>query len=139
MSKNRRILVEILAPPFLAAVWLTIFSSHEAEQFTEILAEFFIGFPVMVMFAYIFGIIPAIIYAIAMELWFHWSLLGRFGLFCTAGWSGSLGALAGYFSAAIGSGLGFLIPLDCYYFMYRGAAIGLLVGFYVGRKQASVA
>ena len=135
MSKIWRILLELLAPPFLAAVWVTIFSSHESET----LSDFLIGFPELVIFAYFFGLIPAAIYAVAMELWFHRGLRGRFGLLCTAAWSGFLGAVAGYFSAAIGSGLGFLIPSDCFYYLKVGAFIGLLIGFYVGRKQTSAA
>jgi len=135
MKNYKRIFIELLAPPFLAAVWVSIFSSHESETLSVIL----IGFPVLVMFAYFFGIVPAAIYAVAMELWFHRGFRGRFGLLCTAGWSGFLGAVAGYFSAAIGSGLGFLIPSDCFYYLKVGAFIGLLIGFYVGRKQTSAA
>jgi hypothetical protein len=135
MSKNRRILFELLAPPFLAAVWVSIFSSHESETLSVIV----VGSLGLVIFSYMFGIIPAILYTVAMELWFQFGLRARCGLLCTVGLSAFLGALAGYLSAGIGAWLGFLIPSDCRHFALIGAVIGLSVGFYVGRKQTSAA
>jgi hypothetical protein len=135
MSKNRRILFELLAPPFLAAVWVIIFSSYESETLSVLV----VGSLGLVMFSYMFGIIPAILYTVAMELWFQFGLRARCGLLCTVGLSAFLGAVAGYLSAGIGAWLGFLIPMDCRHFALIGAVIGLLIGFYVGRKQTSAA
>jgi len=135
MSKNRRILFELLAPPFLAAVWVIVFSSHESETFSVLV----VGSLGLVMFSYMFGIIPAILYTVAMELWFRFGLRARCGLICTIGLSAFLGAVAGFLSAGIGVLIGFLIPMDCGHFALIGAVIGLLVGFYVGRKQTSAA
>jgi hypothetical protein len=95
-------------------------------------------FPALI-YAYIFGLIPAILYTIAMELWFHFGLRSRFGLLCTATLSGILGASAGYLSSVIGRRLEVLTPSDCHYFLQAGVVGGLLIGFYVGRKQTSAA
>ena len=135
MSKNRRILFEVLAPPFLAAVLVNIFSSHESETLSVLV----VGSFGLVWFAYVFGIIPAILYTVVMELWFQFGLRARCGLLCTIGLSAFLGALAGYLSAGIGAWLGFLIPSDCIHFSLFGIVVGLLVGFYVGRKQTPAA
>jgi hypothetical protein len=131
MRVTNRFFVELLAPPFLAALWLTIFSLPGSGT----LSDFLHAIPVVIMFSYVFAIIPAGVYAFAMELWFHGGLRSRFGLICTAGWSGFLGGLAGYFSADIASSFEFLDSLDCFHFLKIGALIGLLIGFYFGRKQ----
>ena len=48
MSKNRRILFEVLTPPFLAAVGVIVFSSHESETLSDLIFGSF-G---LVIFAY---------------------------------------------------------------------------------------
>jgi hypothetical protein len=75
MSKNRRMFFELLAPPFLATVWLLITSSK-----SETISGAILGFIPLLLFAYMFGIIPAILYTVAMELWFArsvWAALHR--------------------------------------------------------------
>ena len=135
MKNPKRILVELLAPPLLAAVWVMIFSSHDSET----LSDYLIGGPVLIMFSYVFGILPAGIYTFAMELWFRFGLRSRCGLICTVGLSSFLGAAAGFLSAGIGALLGFLIPMDCRHFALIGAVIGLLVGICVGWRQTTAA
>ena len=134
MSKNRRIFFELLAPPFLATIWLLITSSK-----SETISDAILGFVPLLFFAYMFGIIPAILYTGAMELWFRFGLRVRCGLLCTVGLSAFLGAVAGILSAGIGALLGFLRRPDCIHFSLIGAVIGLLIGFYVGRKQTAAA
>ena len=132
MSKYRRIFFELLAPPFLTTIWLLIASSK-----SEPISDAILGFLPLLFFAYMFGIIPALLYTVAMELWFQFGLRARCGLLCTVGLSAFLGAAAGCLSAGIGALLAFLIPSDCINFLLIGAVDGLLVGFYVGRKQTS--
>jgi hypothetical protein len=141
MGKKRRFFIEMLAPPLFASLWLTILSFYNVCKGTFSASDFLMslaGFPVLLMFAYLFGIIPAALYAFAMEFWFERGLFVRLGWLCTIGWSGFLGALAGYGSAEIGNFFGILIPSDCFQFLPAGAVIGLLVGFFVSRKQASL-
>jgi hypothetical protein len=134
MSKYRRILFEILAPPLLATIWLLITSSK-----SETISGVILGFLPLLFFAYIFGIIPALLYTVAMELWFQFGLRVRCGLLCTVGLSAFLGAGAGFLSAGIGALLGFLIWMDCIHFLWIGASVGLLIGLCVGWRQTTVA
>lgn len=133
-TANKRILMELLAPPFLAAVWLAV-ASFKSETILSTLA----GFLPLLFFACLFGLIPSLVYALAMEIWFRSRLRRRFGLFCTVGFSSFLGAGAGFLATAIGALLGFLFLSDCPHFSLVGAVIGLSVGFNVGRKQTSSA
>jgi hypothetical protein len=134
MNKKNRMLVEFLAPPFLAVVWLTI-SSYKSETIMSMVA----GFIPLLFFACIFSLIPSLIYVMAMEIWFRSEFHSRLGFVCTACLSGFLGAGAGFSAAAIGSWLGFLVPSDCIHFLRIGAVVGLLVGLYIGRKQTFAA
>jgi len=132
MSKNRRIFFEILAPPFLATIWLLINSSK-----SETISDAILGFVPLLLFAYMFGIIPSFLYTVAMELWFRLGLRVRCELLCTVGLSAFLGAMAGFLSGGIGALLGFLIRTDCIPFLWIGAVVGLLIGFLVGRRQTA--
>jgi hypothetical protein len=93
----------------------------------------------MLLFAYLFAITPSFLYAAVMELWFRLRLRTRFGLFCTVALSSFLGAGGGLLACAIGTWLGLLIGEDFREYVCNGVVVGLLVGFYVGRKQTSVA
>ena len=135
MSKEKRIFIELSAPPFLAVMWMAVASSIKGEPiFTILLA----CFP-MLIFAYLFSIIPSLVYTLVMEVWFRLGLHTRLGLFCTAGLSSSLGAGAVFLAVIIGIWFGHLIGEDWRDFALMGAVIGLLVGLYVGRKQKSAA
>jgi hypothetical protein len=134
MSKEKRIFVELVAPPFLAVVWLAV-SSIRVEPIHDVVLGFF---PLLIL-AYAFSIVPSLLYALVMEVWFRSGLRARFGCFCTAGFSSLLGAGGGFLACAIGIWLGPLISFDRGHFALIGAVAGLLVGFYVGRKQTSAA
>ena len=133
MSKTRRILIELLAPPFLAAI-ITI-AGDKASEWYMIIA----GFVPLLFFFYIFGIVPSAIYAFAMELWFSARLRERCGLICTSAVSGIFGCAAGFAGAWSGIWLGFLTRPDDLSFARLGLVVGLLVGFYVSHKQISAA
>ena len=135
MSKEKRILVELLAPPFLAMIWIAVTTFSISDGIFAIFGTFFF----VLMFAYLFSIIPSLIYTVVMEVWFRSGLRTRFGLFCTAGLSSLLGGGAGFLACVIGIRLGPLISFDRGNFALIGAVAGLLVGFYVGRKQTSAA
>jgi hypothetical protein len=133
MSKFRRILFELLAPPFLAAI--LIITTDTSDTFLGMLA----GFLPFLFFAYAFGIIPSLIYMLAMEFWFQSGLRARCGFLCTIGLSCLLGVGAGFLSAWLGIWLGFLTQPDNLHLARIGGIVGSLIGFYVGRRQTTVA
>ena len=130
MNKHQRILIEALAPSFLATVILA--ATDRSDTFWMILA----GFVPLLGSAYFFGFIPSVVYTLAMEVWFQMGLRARCGLLCTLGFSAILGAGAGFLSALLASPLGFTSS-DCFHFLRMGALIGFLIAFYVGRRQTS--
>jgi len=134
MSRHARILTELFAPPFLAILVKAILACGK-----EPLLDILIGFIPMLKFAYVFGIIPAFLYTVAMELWFQLGLRARCGLLCTAGLSGLLGIGAGYLSAWFGIWPGFLTRPEAIHYAKLGAFVGLLIGFFVSRKQTAAA
>ena len=128
MKKYQRILIETLAPPFLGA-----FIFMATGSGSDTLSDRVFYFLPFLLVAYIFCIIPSLIYTAAMELWFWLELRARCGLLCTA-----------VFSAALGCGAGLAIEfvIDFHQislFLWIGALVGLMVGFYVGRPKTSAA
>ncbi len=132
MKRSERILVELLAPPFLAVIWIAVTTFHMSDGIAIFAASF-----MMLVFAYLFSIIPSLIYASVMEVWFRSGLRTRFGLFGTAGLSSLLGMGGGILACVIGTWLGPLIGEDFRNFALIGAVVGLVVGLYIGRKQTS--
>jgi hypothetical protein len=134
MSVSKRISVELLAPSFLAVLWIAVDSLiRQSETIGVVVGAFFI----MLFFAYFFSVIPSLIYTLIMEAWFRSGLRARFGLICTGALSSFLGAGAGFLACAIGIWLRPLIGENPRDYALRGAVAGLLVGLYVGRKQTS--
>ena len=134
MSKNQRMIVEAFAPPFLATVCLVVMSFRQAS-----LSDVFLGFLPSLLVTYTFGIFPAFLYMVAMELWFHFGWRTRCGLLCTLAFSAFMGAVAAFLSIALVTPLAGSGSDGFYLFMPIGAFIGLLIGFYVGRKETSAA
>lgn len=132
MSKNQRMIVEALAPPFLVTVCIVVLSIRQ-EGFSHIIE----GFLSCLLLTYVFGIFPAFLYMVAMELWFHFGWRTRCGLLCTIGYSTLLGTVAAYLSVTILTLLGLFVGYEVFFFLPVGAFIGLLIGFYVGRKEIS--
>jgi len=129
VNGHRRIVTELFAPPFLAAL-VEASLAFGKEPLSDILG----GFIPTLQFAYVFGIVPAILYTAVMELWFRLGFRARCGLLCTAGLSGLLGVGAGYLSAWFGIWLGFLTRPEAIHYAKLGALIGLLIGFFVAGR-----
>ena len=111
-------LIEILAPPLLAALVISV--NKPGEDILDIL----LGFPVFVLAAYMYGVPPSVAYAVLMEFWFGMGLHERCGRICTVGLSSMLGMGAGYLIQLIIPGGGMpLFPV--------GGLIGLLIGTYL--------
>jgi hypothetical protein len=133
MSKYRRIFIEVLAPPFLAAMIAA--AGDKSSEWYMIIA----GFIPLLFFFYLLGIIPSVIYALGMELWFFAHLRERCGLICTVAVSGLLGFVAGLGGAWSGIWFGFLTRPDDVSLARLGIVVGLLVGFYVADKHTIAA
>jgi hypothetical protein len=133
MSKRRRILVELIAPPFLAAMISA--AGDKSSEWYMIIA----GFLPLLFFFYLLGTIPSVIYALVMEMWFYAHLRERCGVICTVAVSGLLGCVAGLGGAWSGIWFGFLTRPDDVSLARIGAVVGLLVGFYVADKHTIAA
>src|SRR5436189_5809966 len=91
MTRTRRIAVEILSPPLIAAFLI----ATDGRSADTVLASVF-GFPIMLVYAYVFGIIPSAAYALAIETWITLKGHQKFGAFLTVVISSLLGLLSGY-------------------------------------------
>lgn len=130
MSNIRRKLVEVFAPPFLATIALVILIAKNDSA-----SGILLGFIPFLFCAYVFGIIPSLLYMLAMESWFKLKLRGRWGMLCTVGLSVLLGTAAGLMTNVLAHVTGFLTGADDLWLPKIGALVGLLVGFYGGRQQ----
>ena len=106
-----------------------------AVSSSEPIFDIALGSFFMLPLAYLFSVIPSLIYTLVMEVWFRSGLATRFGLFCTAALSSLLGSGAGFLACTIGTWLGPLISFDCRTFALIGAVAGLLVGCYVAASD----
>jgi len=127
-------IIEVFTPPFLAAICLIVISFCQ-----ESVANVFLGFLPCLLLTYAFGVSPAFLYMIAMELWFYFGCHTICGLLCTVVFSGLLGAVSAYLSVAIAAHIGLLVGSEGFKFLLIGAFIGLSIGFYVGRNEKSEA
>lgn len=124
-SKERsfRVCVELTVPSPLAALLIAVTRSSSDDLTTLIL-----GFPILVLASYAFGIWPSVLYAFLMEIWFGKNLHFRLGLLATTVFSGILGAAAGF---AIQ-----IFPVQdagFTYFITIGGIVGLIIGFFLCR------
>ncbi|MCG3150698.1 MAG: hypothetical protein PCFJNLEI_04189 [Verrucomicrobiae bacterium] len=93
ISPNRcvRLCVEIGLPcPLAACVMLLVCRPSNS------LPEMLVGFPLLIAYAYAFGIVPSLLYAGLMEIWFGLKLDRRCGSVATVIFSGLLGAASGF-------------------------------------------
>jgi len=130
MNKYQRILIEMLAPPFLGA-FIFMVTGNGSDPFLD-RVFYFLPF---LQVAYTFCIIPSVVYMSVMELWFWLGLRARCGLLCTV-----------IFSAILGCGAGLVIEYVIDFqqilstvLLWIGALVGILIGFYVSRQKTSAA
>src|SRR5665213_1974693 len=121
MNRTRRVLVELLAPPLGATIIVASISRGDT------LTSRILGFPALLIFAYIFGIVPSAIYTAVMELWFEKGYYRRFGLSITVALSGVLGLADRYGVEMLSQQITksslftYLLPV--------GSNVGVLLGF----------
>jgi hypothetical protein len=130
MSRNHRIVIQLLGPPFIATI-ITAMIAGAADSLIYRLA----GFPVLLAFSYLYGIVPSAIYTAIMELWFENGYCSKYGLTITVALSGVLGLGAGFFVELLSHPLTQSGWITC--LLPVGFIAGVIVGFYVGRKQPS--
>jgi hypothetical protein len=124
MNRTQRILVEILSPSFLAAAIFTI-SGCGSDNITDR----FVFFPFFLVFAYLYGIVPSVVYAAVMEFWFKKRFhIHKYGLLSTAAVSATLGLGAAFLIQLViqGTKISSLLPI--------GTLVGLMVGLYLARR-----
>lgn len=126
-ERSIRICVELGAPSPLAA-FLIIITRSTSDSLSGIL----LGFPFFVMTAYAFGILPSILYAFLMEVWFEKNLHSRIGLLATVVFSAILGAGSGFSIQAVA-----LQETGFTYFTSIGGIVGLIVGLFLFRASLS--
>ncbi len=90
MKQTQRVLIEIFMPPLLAAIIIVV-GGYTSDSLTDII----LGFPAFLGFSYVFGIIPSLLYAFMMEIWFRKKLHEKLGISATVLFSLLLGSLAG--------------------------------------------
>ena len=118
MTRRRRILIAVLAPPLLGAISFAV-----ANSITDRSTHPLLWLPTYVMFAYPIAIIPSAFYASLMDTWVARGLHRRFGLVVTALLSASCGTMTGlalslllnwptrlaFCGGLVGAGLGLLL------------------------------
>ena len=112
MTSRDRVLVEILVPAPLGTALLILWNLHQFIRMG------IVSWPIYLLFAYVFAIVPSCIYALMLELSIRrgwWRRVGPFGF---------IG-----FSTALGTGAGAVIwpPLEAQV-VGIGAIVGLLLG-----------
>jgi len=127
MNRSKRLLHEIMIPPLLGAVIVACSGLTPDDALHTIF-----GFPAFLLFAYGYGIIPSLVYAGAMEVWFRKGFHDKLGLASTMVFSGLLGVIAGFGIQLLVQGVGVT------YLLFVGLAVGLMVGFYVGRASFGI-
>lgn len=130
MEKYQRILIEVLAPPFLGACILAV-----RPNAADTLSDRILGFVPFLGAAYAFAILPSLLYMLVMETWFRLGLRARCGLLCTVG-----------LSVLLGCGAGLVIEyvvdfgqISYAWLLWVGGLVGLMIGVYVSRQQTSAA
>jgi hypothetical protein len=134
MTKSHRMLFEVAAPPLLAAFFIDVKSVFSVSSWID-LGMIFGGFIPLIFMLYLIGIIPSLIYMGLMEFWFRMGMHRCCGLFCTVILSAVLGWGAALLSGLILVWMGFLFMPDILAFSWFGILVGLLIGFYVGKRQ----
>lgn len=126
MTRTRRIAFEILSPPLIA----TFLMATDGRSPDTLLIKIF-GFPVMLFYAYVFGIIPSVVYALVMETWIRLKGHQKFGVFLTVLISSLLGLLSGYAVFFLSRPLTQGSSADLKWLMGIGIQTGVSAGFLI--------
>ena len=122
-ERSIRICLALAAPDPLAAFCIVITRST-----SDSLLDAALGFPIFVLTAYAFAILPSMLYAFLMEVWFEKNLHSRIGLLATVAFSAVLGATAGFAIQTVA-----LQESGFTYFVSVGGIVGLIIGFFLFR------
>lgn len=75
MKKPIRITVEILGPALIGTMLLLLWKQNEIVSPSDITVSVFFAY---LAYAYVFAIIPSVLYAFVIETWFKRSAMNRF-------------------------------------------------------------
>jgi hypothetical protein len=129
MSQRQRQIIEILAPAPLAAIMIAI-----ATPASQSLAVATGGFASLVFIAYLFALVPSLIYSLVMEKWFALRLDKKYGRVSTAMLSLTLGSVSGGGIWCLGAMLGFITRVDAPPLLLVGSLVGLIIGGFLTCK-----
>jgi uncharacterized membrane protein YjfL (UPF0719 family) len=119
-------MIEILAPVPLGAIAIGIVTLP-SEGFFEIVR----AFPIFLLVAYGFGIVPSAVYAVIMEAWFYNQLNERYGLGLTICMSSLSGLILGLSICALSTRFTQAGILDYLRFAGIGLTVGLALGYFI--------
>lgn len=114
---------EIFAPSPIGAV-LILLTSRTPETFTEIVKTL----PIFLLISYAFGIVPSLLYAFAIELWFRNKPHRQLNFALTALVSLLLGTLSGFFVFVLSAVFTAGSTSDLLRFVGIGSMVGLMIG-----------
>ena len=93
MKSPTRIAIEVLGPAFLGTAFFFIWKHDEFVLTSGFSLQEFGGY---LVFAYVFGILPSLVYAFIMERWLKRRSVGHRSLVATIALSAFVGLVAGY-------------------------------------------
>lgn len=129
MTRQRRLLIEILLPAPLGAIALTI-SNYSTQSFAEEVK----AFPIFLAVVYAFALIPSLLYALTMELWFGGNFHRRLGVVVTTIVSLLAGLLAGGCIYLISLNYTKGSSVDMLRLAVIGAVVGIILGGYLAYR-----
>lgn len=105
------------------------------KRSSESVVEIAKTFPALLMVSYVFGIVPSLLYAFMMELWFHNRLNEKWGFALTILVSLLLGFLCGFFVFALSEPFSKGTASDMLRLAVIGTLVGLAIGIYLARPR----
>ncbi len=119
MNRKRRVIIEVFAPSFLGTVlW---YGGHIGEL-AHTGALNLLDFSIYWVLAFLFALVPSLVYALVMEWWFGRGLLDRARRISAVALSTALGFGAGYFVFRASEAR----------VIWLGGAVGLILGVVLG-------
>lgn len=130
VNRHYRILLEAIAPVPLGAILMMLTTSRASESVGEVVK----AFPIFLMVSYVFGIVPSLLYAGIMELWFCNKLNEKLGCILTILFSVLLGFLSGFIVFVFSKPFTKGTASDMLHIAGIGALVGLVIGIYLARR-----
>ena len=135
MSRTQRILTEIFFPPLIGTIVIVISGciSGGINGLNDIISDgiigFILGIPALLFFAYLFGILPSLLYALIMEILFSYNFHNKLSFLLTVSTSTLLGLLSGYCVFFLSQSFTQGSAPDLRKLIGVGISVGIIMGF----------